>query len=94
LTVTKVSILTSLAPSLTLDLKVTGSGFGIGMGDGSIEAGESGCCELIAAGSAGLPPQAASVVASKTAPAAPHNLRILLVGISIPMSDSLNKPTE
>ena len=88
---TKVLILTLLAPSLTLDLKVTGSGFGIGMGDGSIEADESGCCELIAAGSAGLPPQAARVIASKTAPAAPHNLRILLVGISIPTSDSLKQ---
>jgi hypothetical protein len=31
------------------------------------------------------------VVASKTAPAAPHNLRILRVGISIPTSDSVNK---
>jgi hypothetical protein len=81
-----------LAPFLTLDLKVTGSG--LGMGEGSLEAGESGCCELIAAGSAGLPPQAARAVASRTAPAAAHNLRILLVGISIPMSDSLNKPTE
>ena len=91
LTVTRVLILTSLAPFLTLDLKLIGSGFGIGVGDGSIVADGAGCCELIAAGSAELPPHAARVVASKTAPAAQHNLRILLVGISIPTSDSLNK---
>jgi hypothetical protein len=34
------------------------------------------------------------VVASRTAAAAAQYLRVLLVGISIPMSDSLKKPTE
>src|ERR1044071_8480166 len=73
-----------LALFVTLDLNVTGLGFGIGVGGGSIGGGESGCCELIAAGSAGLPAQAANVVARRTAPAAPQNLRVLMIAISTP----------
>jgi hypothetical protein len=41
-------------------------------------------------GAVEVPPHAAKVVTSKTAPAAPESLRILVLGINIPMSDNFN----
>jgi hypothetical protein len=82
--------LTLAAPSLTLDLKLTGSGAGNGVGTGWVGAVGTGSWELTAAGPPGPPAQAARVVASKTAPAAPESLRIVVVGINIPMSDIFN----
>jgi hypothetical protein len=75
---------------LTLDLMLTGSGAGNGVGTGWLGAVGTGSCELTAAGLPGPPAQAARVVASKTAPAAPESLRMVVIGISIPMSDNFS----
>jgi len=66
---------------------VTGSGVGVGVGEGSVGAGAPGGCGPVPAGPVGVPPQAARVIASRTAPTATDSLRILLVGINIPMFD-------
>ena len=84
-TVTRVSTLTLLAPFLTLDLKLTGSG--VGVGTGWVGAVAPGGCELVPPGADGVPAQAARVVASSTAPAAPDSLCILVIAINIPTSD-------
>jgi hypothetical protein len=70
-----------------LGLRRTGSG--AGAGTGWVEAAALGCWELDPAGSRGVPAQAVSVVASKTAAAPPYSLRILLLGINNPHAWSL-----
>ena len=84
---TTVSTLTPVAPFLTLGLNVTGSGVGAGAGEVSLGADAAGGCGPVPPGAVGVPPHAARVVASKTAPAAKDSLCILLVGINIPMSE-------
>jgi hypothetical protein len=69
LTLTTVLTLTLVAPFWMLGLRRTGSG--AGAGTGWVEAAALGCWELDPAGSRGVPAQAVSVVASKTAAAPP-----------------------
>jgi len=80
-----------LAPSLTLGLKVTGLGFASGGIAGSVEADPAGCEAVPDDGVVGVPPHAARMVASRTTPAAPASLRILLVGINVLLSDLVQR---
>ena len=80
-----------LAPSLTFGLKVTGLGFGSGGVGGWVEADVPGCEAVPADGLVGVPPHAARMVASRTTPAAPASVRILLVGINVLLSDLVQR---
>jgi len=69
-----------------LDVKVIGSGVGVGVGEGWVGACASGW-EPVPAGAVGVPPHADRLVTNRTAPAATDSLRMLLFGINIPMFD-------
>jgi len=69
-----------------LALRLTGSG---GMGVAEVWPAGAGCCWPVPPGEFDVAPQAVRMVASRTVPATPDSLRILLAGINVLRSDGV-----